>query len=281
VPRRLFCVELADDSGLGVDHSAPVVRSRVTSQDKVPWKIDPLRGQIEAPFLFPVLLGESIAPFRIIGMASAVIPWERGGLIGSRTAINRGHTHLASWLRQAERIWNDNRVSDMTLAARLDYHGGLSCQFPLRAVRMVYSKSGTQPAAAIIQDDRAIVDHTLYWMTPASIDEARYLTAILNSETARARTESLQSEGLFGPRHFDKYMFSLPIPRYRANDDLHQELAEQAARAEQIAAGVDITGTGFQMARRAIREAIATAGVSRSIEASVNRLLAVGLSSRD
>jgi hypothetical protein len=228
-----------------------------------------------------MLLGESIAPFRLLNMATAIVPWERGGLMGSRTAVNRGYAHLAAWLRQAERIWDANRASELSLYEQLDYYGKLGSQFPLRQLRVLYSKSGTQPAAAIVQDDRAIVDHTLYWMAPANIDEARYLTSILNSETARARTEGLQSEGQFGPRHFDKYMFSLPIPRYRADDPLHQDLARQAERAEQVAARVDVTGVGFQMARRAIREAVADAGVARIMEGLVNRLLAVGLSYRD
>lgn len=282
VPRRLFCVEVSDAGDFGVDRSAPVVRSRVSAQDKLPWKlISPLAGQIEESFLYPLVLGESIAPFRILRTATAIIPWERSGLIGSRMAVTRGHTYLASWLRRAERIWNENRVSDMTLLQRLDYHAELSCQFPVRPLRVLYASSGSQPAAAIVQDNRAVIEHSLYWMSPANIEEARYLIAILNSETARARTESLQSEGLFGPRHFDKYMFNLPIPRYRANDPLHQELAHRAEHAEQIAAVVDVAGCGFQMARRAIRAALADAGLSRPIEGLVDRLLAVGLSSRD
>jgi hypothetical protein len=248
----LLCVELEDTSALGIDRSAPVVRSRVSTQDKLPWKaITPLTGQIEADFLYPLLLGESIAPYRVLRTFTAVIPWERGGLIGSRTAVNRGYPHLASWLRRAECIWSDNRVNDMTLAARLDFHGELSCQFPIRRLRVLYAASGTQPAATIVQDERAVVEHKLYWMASEGIEEARYLIAILNSETARARTELFQSQGLFGPRDFDKYMFNLPIPRYRGNDPLHRDLVRQAERAEQVAARVDIAGVAFQAARRA------------------------------
>ena len=274
VPRRLFCVELAETGRFGSDRSAPLVRSRVSSQDKIPWKmLPPLSGQIETSFLYPLLLGESIAPYRVLGATPSIIPWDRGGLISSRTAVNRGHTHLASWLRQAEQLWNDNRVSDMTLNQRLDYHGELSSQFPIRSLRVVYAASGTLPAAAIVQDDRPLVEHKLYWVGLSDIDEARYLTAILNSEAARSRIEKLQSEGLFGPRDFDKVIFTLPIPRYSNNTPVHQELAGLAARAEQIAVGVNTSSRGFQAVRREVRTAIVAAGVSAAIDDLVVQVL--------
>ena len=171
VPRRLFCVDFAEAGDFGIDRGAPLVRSRVGVQDKSPWKtVAPLSGQVEVSFLYPLLLGEFIAPFRLLRAATAIIPWERGSLIGSRTAVNRGYTHLASWLHRAEQVWNDNKVSDMTLYQRLDYHGGFSSQFPTRPLRVVYAASGTLPAATIIQDNRAVVEHKLYWIALSDID---------------------------------------------------------------------------------------------------------------
>ncbi|MGH3420347.1 MAG: hypothetical protein ACRDOD_12260, partial [Streptosporangiaceae bacterium] len=56
--------------------------------------------------------------------------------------------------------------------------------------------------------------HKLYWAACDSIDEARYLCAILNAPVITARTTPLQSRGLFGARDIDKYVWTLPIPRY-------------------------------------------------------------------
>jgi hypothetical protein len=36
----------------------------------------------------------------------------------------------------------------------------------------------------------AVIENTLYWSAPASLGEANYLVAVLNSETARARVEA-------------------------------------------------------------------------------------------
>jgi hypothetical protein len=77
VPRRLVIVERLPSKGrLGGNPLAPIVRGRTSSQDKAPWKfIDPLEGPIEAEFLRPVYLGESIAPYRMLGNVTGVIPW--------------------------------------------------------------------------------------------------------------------------------------------------------------------------------------------------------------
>jgi hypothetical protein len=273
VPRRLFCVELTTGE-FGVDRNAPFVRSRIGKQDKLPWKnVSPLRGQVEAKFLYPLLLGESIAPFRQLDAVTTIIPWERRGLINSRTAINLGYAHLGSWLQRGERIWEQHRVSNMSLKERLDYHGELSSQFPPSALRVVYAASGTLPAAAIIQDDRAVIEHKLYWTPLTDLEEARYLIAILNSEAARKRIEGLQSEGQFGARDFDKVIFTLPIPRYSSRRELHRALSELALKAEQVAATADVSERRFQAARGAIREALNLSGVAATIDALVEELL--------
>jgi hypothetical protein len=194
-------------------------------------------------------------------------------VIRSLRVCSGGHLYVASWLRQAGYAWNKHRVNDMTLNQRLDYHGELSTQFPLRPLRVVYAASGTLPAASIVEDDRAVIEHKLYRTSVSSVEEGRYLIAILNSEAVRKRIERLQSEGQFGPRDFDKVVFTLPIPRYAANRPLHQALASASAKAERIAVGVDVEGKKFQAARHAIREALDVAAVAERIDELVDRLL--------
>ena len=114
----------------------------------------------------------------------------------------------------------------MTLTERWDYHRELSAQFPMPSVRVVYAKSGTLPAAAIVEDLSAVLDHVLYWAATGK-REAQYLTAILNSEAARSRVAAMQPRGQWGARHFDKLMFELPIPLFNVNDPLHRNSRRQ------------------------------------------------------
>ena len=160
------------------------------------------------------------------------------------------------------------------VSGRWNYHNGLSSQFPVESIRVVYAKAGTQPASCLVHDSKAACDHMLYWTKIRDEREGRFLVAILNSETIRARTASLQARGQWGARHFDKVMFNLPIPRFDAAVPLHMELAAAAAEAEQAAAAVDIPErAGFQRARRLVRGALAEASIAQRIDALVTRLL--------
>ncbi len=161
----------------------------------------------------------------------------------------------------------------MTLIGRWNYHNELGAQFPLKPLRVVYAASGTNPAACILKEP-AVVEHGLYWSAPATEKEARYLTALFNSELTRARGESLQSRGQWGARHFDKVMFNLPIPRFDANSPLHTDIAKTAREAEALATRVPLPGNiKFQRARGLIRAALTEAGVAQRIDALVARLL--------
>jgi len=279
VPRRLFVVQRVEVGRFGGDGAAPLVASRVSALDKVPWNsVQPLRGQIERRFLRPVYLGESIAPFRILSPLTGIIAWDerRKSILNAANAREAGHTHLARWLRQAERLWNELGPGNLSFTQQIDYFGKLSRQFPINRIRVVYAKAGTQPAAAIIEDDRAVIDHKLYWMGTNDIAEARYLIAILNSEEIRTRVEALQSEGQFGPRDFDKVIFSLPIETYSPRKSLHKDLVKAAAHAEQVANAVMLDqGSSFKSARKAVRAALAADGISSRIDSLVKMLVDV------
>ena len=169
----------------------------------------------------------------------------------------------------------------MTLIDRWNYHNELGAQFPIPALRVVYAKAGTLPAACLVRDT-SIIDHKLYWCAPAGPKEGAYLTAILNSETSRSRTASLQSRGQWGARDFDKVVFTLPIPRFDTTERLHNELAAAAAEAERIAAAFELPETvKFQRARKLIRDALTESGVAPHIDDLVAQLLDQSLANED
>jgi hypothetical protein len=276
-PRMLFLVERRGGGRLGVDPSAPLVMSRRNSQEKAPWRNLPgIENRVEAEFLRPVLLGESILPYRIVRPFEGVVPVsESGSMINSESAINLGLDGLSGWMRKVETLWQSNAESGaMTIIGRWNYHNELTAQFPIKPLRVIYSKAGSLPAACLVRDHRAIIENTLYWTAPDTETEARYLTAILNSETARARAEHYQARGQFGARHFDKVIFNLPIPRFDPADEAHLALAEAAQRAEMLAAAVEFPeGVKFQRARAMIRAALTEAGIAPAIDQLVADLL--------
>jgi hypothetical protein len=256
------------------------MRSRRTALEKKPWRDLPaLEGRVEAKFLRPLYLGESIAPFRLLDAPLAVIPWddEASRLLDRDAARSAGHIHLSRWLTEVESVWaTHGKRSSEPLVPRLDYFGQLSAQMPTPPIRVVYGASGTLPAAAILRDPRAVVEHKLYW-TATVEEEARYLEAILNSETARSRVAGRQSRGQWGARDFDKVMLDLPIPMFDPSLPLHAELVAAAVRAESIAAALPMRGDlGFVRARSLIRKVLVDEGIAAHIDGLVGVLLQSG-----
>ena len=243
VPRMLCLVEEATSGMLGGVSDAPMVESRRTRQEKEPWKSLPaLRRQVEREFLRPVYLGESVAPYRLLKPVPGIIPWDPDGkrLLDAAAAQQVGYPyHRRMACNKAEGLWDTHGTGRMSLIEQAGTtFGKLSAQFPASAtksapsVRVICAASGTLPAAAVLSDQEAVLEHKLYW-SATGLREANYLIAILNSETTRSRVAHMQSRGQWGTRDFDKLMFELPIPLFNVNDPLHRELAAAAERAAQ------------------------------------------------
>ena len=147
-PRALFIVERIAVGNLGTNPATPFVKSRHTQQEKPPWRDIPrLEGTVEREFLRPLYLGESIAPFRLLMPALAVLPWEssRRRLLDPTAAANEGYVNLHRWLAQVEVLWQKYGKSKKPLTPRLDYFHQLSAQMPPAPLRVLYAASGTLP----------------------------------------------------------------------------------------------------------------------------------------
>ncbi len=132
---------------------------------------------------------------------------------------------------------------------------------------VLFAEAGTNLAAAVVQDEEAIIDHKLYWAPADSLGEARYLCGLLNSAALLAGVRRFQSQGQWGARDFDKYVFNLPIPRFDENDELHRRIAAAAETAEEVAASVpSVEGEYFTRTRSRVRAALADHGVAAELE---------------
>lgn len=227
-PRRFFVVDPEPTGRLGSRRDAPRMRGRAGPLDKAPWtRVAPPSGPVERRFLRPLLLGESVAPYRMLDPVTAVIPLDGPVLLDAAAAAEAGHVHLAAWLRDAEAKWaaHSNRRSDgtprMTLRQRLNHQRTLTAQPAAPTIRVLYTKAGTRLSAAWVVGGAAIVDHKAYWATVRSVEEAGYLAAVINSEAVLARVTDLQPHGQKDRRHFDNLVWTLPIPEFDPAEPLH------------------------------------------------------------
>ena len=276
-PRFLFFVEKKATTGkLGQSRGKVNIESRRTSLEKSPWKTMPnLSAVIEQRFLYQVHLGSTIAPFKLLSPWEAVLPLDNGRLVEEENISSYGSPGLADWWSQANSAWEQGKTkqSKLTLGENLNYQSKLSRQTGGTNLRVVYTKSGTKLASAIIDSPKVYIDHQLYWLPVRSISEARYLTAVLNAPITTELVREYQSIGLFGGRHFDTYPWLLPIPQYDPSSALHQLLVRLAEQCEKIADSVPENSDGFQKIRGNVRKKLDESGLQQQLNEAVEDLL--------
>lgn len=280
-PRRFFLVEHADAGRLQSRRDAPRVRGRVGNLDNAPWTtVQPPEGPIERDFVRPIALGESIAPYRMLDLATGVVPMEDGIVLNSASADAHGHRGLAAWLRDAEDKWNEhsNKNTDGTprvsLFQSLNHLQKLAAQATRSPIRILYAASGTRLSACWLQDNDVFVDKNAYWSVAKSLEEAAYVSAVINAKVVLDRVKDLQPVGQRDPRHFDNLVWTLPIPEFDPGEALHADIAAAALHAFGVAARVELPEKAhFTAKRRLIRLALAEDGVAELIERLVDALL--------
>lgn len=278
LPRMLVCVEELQAGPLGAGAGRTSITSRRGNLDKAPWKDLPsITAPVGKEFIHDTYLGEHLLPYRITKPIKSVLPLQNGVLMNKHTILSE--PGLRSWWEKAEQLWDENngKPDAGTLADRLNYHGQLEAQLgDSTPYKVVYPKSGNRIAAAIINTPEAIIDHSIYWAPANTLDEARYLEAILNSPVLLERVKPLQAIGLLGARHFDKYVFMVPFGAFDAKNDDHMEVVRLAGVAEEVAAEVDISeAKTFQAARKLVDAALIANGVAAEMIEAMELILPV------
>ena len=300
VPRCLFFVEETENPAAIQAGQTVTVNPRRGSQDKEPWRSLGLAAiseqTIEAAHVFDVHLGESLVPYATLDPLKAVLPFKQGDHSLPADTSGVGGINLGAlgqrmrdrW-RTVSRLWEANRAeaNKMDLLEQLDYYGKLSAQLEwrrdagTRAVRVIYNQSGA-PTAALLQEDYALVDYTLYWTACKDIQEANYLLAIINSQALYESVESLMAKGQFGARHLQKHLWKLPIPEFDPANGLHVEVsqvgraaadgaAQRLAQLHQERDRVTVT-----IARRELRQWLRQSPEGKAVEDAVARLFLLG-----
>ena len=302
VPRCLFFVNETKSTTTIHAGQTITVTSRRGTQDKKPWKDLDLAAieerAIETAHLFEVHLGETIAPYVHLDPMKALLPMKQGilaipsdpdGVGGIRLSELEGRMRQR-W-QTVSRLWDTNKTNAnrLNLLGQIDYMGKLSSQLESQRssttglIRLVYTKSG-EPTAALIHDDKAVIDHLLYWILCEDIEEAHYLMAVINSHALATLVNQYTTPNWAGnTRDLHKHLWKLPIPEYDPSTQLHEDIAQAGASAAtgaaaQLAAlrsarGDRLTST---IARRELRKWLRDSDEGKAVENVVGKLLPEG-----
>jgi hypothetical protein len=272
-PHFVFNIERQSASPLGVPAGQIAIRSVRSIHEKQPWRSLPdLSGVVESEFIRPLYNGDRVFPFRVGQPSLIVVPCNRHGPLPKNQL--EFHSGLQQWWERAEAIWDENRSSDgMSLTQRMDYQSGLSKQFPVPELRVVYNRAGMHLVSAKIQDRRAIIANGLYWAPARTEREANYLCAILNAPITTELARPFMSYGK-DERDIHKHFWELPIPLFDATNEIHCRLAELGEAAERLLRDFSIdAATHFATTRAHMRRTLADSVTGKEIDEIVYEII--------
>ena len=297
-PRCLFFVEETENTALVQAAQTITVNPRRGSQDKAPWRNLDLtvitQQTVESSHVYDVYLGETVVPYATLKPLKAILPVRQGEYQIPTDSDGPGSTRLGGLERRMRGRWqtintlwetNKRPATKLDLLGQIDYQRKLSSQLEWqkddggRPIRVIYTSSG-EPTGALMSNDTATVDKTIYWITCKDIHEANYLLAIINSDALYEAVQPLMSKGQFGARHLQKQLWKLPIPEYDNSEPLHREIAEAGAAAALGAAArlAELresrgTSVSVTIARRELRAWLRAGAEGAAVEGVVGRLL--------
>lgn len=82
-------------------------------------------------------------------------------------------------------------------------------------------------------DLQFFVESVTYVFYTSKIEEAYYLSAILNSSSPNELMKDFQAKGLFGARHVHKKILDIFYPLYDSTNEVHQQLATLSKTAHE------------------------------------------------
>ena len=272
-PHFMINVEPQPASSLGIPAGRIAIRSSRSIYEKQPWRsLEALTGVVETEFVRPSLNGDNVFPFRVSGAAMVVLPCGRSGpLSGEAIELSPG---LNQWWERATHLWEENkRTQGMSLMNRIDYQSGLSKQFPVPEIRVVYNRAGMHIVGAKVTDRRAVIANGLYWASVRSHAEADYLCAILNAPTTTELARPFMSYGK-DERDIHKAPWELAVPTFDEDNAIHVRLSGLGAAAARLVTSFQIqTNVHFATTRGYMREFLDNTQEGREIDEIVYELI--------
>ena len=204
----------------------------IISRAKKEWNYNFQNKKIESNFKFETFLNSDLFPFFLIKLRNIFLP------VNENLEFNLKHLKeyplAMNFYNEMNKIYQEKKkiTSNIeTLFSNLNYWNKLSKQFNNKTYIVVYNASGSNLKAAVINNfkNQIIIGSENYYYSTESMDEAYYLSAVLNSPILTEHIRLIKSS-----RHIHKRPFSFPISVYDKNNELHKFLTKQAMKCEVI-----------------------------------------------
>ncbi|MFX1406795.1 MAG: N-6 DNA methylase [Promethearchaeota archaeon] len=229
VPRTLVFFEINDKNNQYLKISSD---SDILLRAKKKWKFTFKNVEIENRFRFKSFLNMDLIPFLIKKYRNVFLP------------INSEFEFKIEFLKKNPKAFifynklndfykrNKKSTSNInTLFENLNYWNKLTKQFKNKKYIVVYNASGSNLKAAVINNEKKniVIDSENYYLSTDSLNEAYYLSAILNSPLLSKSIKLIKSS-----RHIHKRPFLFNIPLWESENELHRKLAKKSYKYQTI-----------------------------------------------
>ena len=271
-PHCLWYVEPHDSGSLNLKR--PLLRTQESAYQlckEAHWKIR-MRGIVEKELLFATALSDDLLPFCVRNLELLVLPVviENGHFVmmESDELLGAGFEAGSEWVRKAETIYSKrSKDKQMSAQRRINFQKLLTTQDPKAEHIVLYNKSGTNICAAYLsvagglhigelEATAFVAERVTYRIYTRTVQEAAYLTGVLNSPVVNEAIKPYQTVGVYhGQRDITRRPFEVcPIELYDEDNSVHREIAElsMSARRTMSKWGPKLEG-GLAQARKESR----------------------------
>lgn len=245
MPRTAVCVDIIAATGAEFRVETPDDKSKWAFTLKAAKEMTDARfaGFVAPQFLYriaqsenllPFVFGDHCAPIALPAMRAANGAWT----IYSDIDIGRmGLTQSAHWFG-AVNAELKKAGQGKPIQERIDVRNKLSKQVIGESGHLIFGGAGGKYVCAAtlpVADAHDIaIDQTLYWKIVPTLDEARFLVGLLNSEALTRAILPFNPKGDFGERHIHTLPYRL-APKFLPDEDDHMRIIQLVTEIEKIA----------------------------------------------
>ncbi|MBD3196061.1 MAG: N-6 DNA methylase [Candidatus Lokiarchaeota archaeon] len=224
-PRNLIFVETQ-----AIDHSLVRITPdpRVFKRAKKPWNEREFEsGVIERDYVYRVVKSTELVKFYIFDDYQVFLPVKKSDLNFSSQTLQKRAKEFYNMINQIYLSKKKSTTQNKSLMDNLNRWNKLSNARQLSEIKVVYNNSGTVLNAAVLQKN-CLVTGDLSYLATDNLQEAYYLSAILNSPTITSQIKIMKSS-----RHIFKLPLNLPIKKFDPLNERHNKLSSLGLKAEE------------------------------------------------
>ena len=203
---------------------------RIFKKAKAPWDKKEFENEIiEKKYLFKVFKSTELVKFHIYNYYHVFLPLLKSDLSFNYSNLDENSKKFYEKINKIYLKYKKETTAHNSLMENLNRWSKLINTRQKSKIKVVYNNSGSQLNSAVIKGDFLVTGDLSYFGT-TTLDEAYYLTAILNSNILTEQIKIMKSS-----RHIFKLPFNIPIKKFNLKNPIHQQLAKLGQQGQKVA----------------------------------------------